>query len=106
MVDLDGKMSYSKTVAINVKLTHSFSAGYAKLFSETRKLNFSVNSDHAQHVRAAITDVTGRVYFTESLQLQPGLNSFNKTVPGFTKGIYYLKFSTDEELITKTLLSE
>lgn len=106
MVDLDGKMSYSKTVAINVKLTHSFSAGYAKLFSETRKLNFSVNSDHAQHVRAAITDVMGRVYFTESLQLQPGLNSFNKTVPGFTKGIYYLKFSTDEELITKTLLSE
>ncbi len=106
MVDLDGKMSYSKTVAVNVKVTHSFTTGYTKLSSETKKLNFSLNSDRAQNVRAAITDVTGRVYFTEALQVQPGSNSFTKTIPGFSKGIYYLKFSTDDELITKTLLAE
>ncbi|MEP6582960.1 MAG: hypothetical protein ABJA90_01785 [Ginsengibacter sp.] len=106
MVDLDGKMSYSKTVTVNVKTSHSFTTGYATLSSETRKLSFSLSSDHAQKVRTAITDVTGRVYFTESLQLQPGSNSFNKTIAGFTKGIYYLKVSTDEELITKPLLTE
>ena len=106
MVDLDGKMSYSKTVAVNVKVTHSFTTGYARLSSETKKINFTLNSDREQNVRAAITDVTGRIYFTESLQLQAGTNSFNKNIPAFSKGIYYLKFSTDEELITKTLLAE
>ncbi|MEO8569225.1 MAG: T9SS type A sorting domain-containing protein, partial [Ginsengibacter sp.] len=106
MVDLDGKMSYSKTVAVNVKVTHSFTTGYARLSSETKKINFTLNSDREQSVRAAITDVTGRIYFTESLQLQAGTNSFNKNIPAFSKGIYYLKFSTDEELITKTLLAE
>lgn len=106
MVDLDGKMSYSKTVSVNVKTSHSFTAGYVKLLSESKKLSFTLNSDRAQNVRAAITDVTGRVYFTESLQLQPGINSFNKSIPGFSKGIYYLKLSTYEELVTKTLLAD
>ncbi len=106
IVDLDGKMSYSKTVAVDIKITHSFTIGYAKLLSQSKKLSFSLNSDHVQNVRAAVTDISGRVFFTESLQLQPGSNSFNKTIPGFSKAIYYLKFSTAEELITKTLLPE
>ena len=106
MVDLDGNMSYSKTVAVNIKITHSIMAGYARLSTETRKLSFSLNSDRAQNVRAALTDVTGRIYFTESLQLQPGSNSFSETINRYSKGIYYLKFSTEEDLITKNLLAD
>ncbi|MEP7231311.1 MAG: hypothetical protein ABI691_13715 [Ginsengibacter sp.] len=106
MVDLDGKMSYSKTVSVSVKVAHSFTTDYVKLSSQTKKLSFSLNSERAQNVRAAVTDVMGRVYFTESLQLQAGPNSFDKTIPGLGKGIYYLKLSADDELITKPLLTE
>ena len=106
MVDLDGKMSYSKTVAVEVKSSHSFNPGYVNLSSTTKKLDFSLNSDRAQQVRVAITDAGGRVYFTESVQLEPGFNTFSKTIPGCTRGIYYLKFSTTDELTTRTLLSE
>ncbi len=105
VVDLDGKMSYSKTVTANVKIPHTLSIGYADLSSEIKKLNMSINSDHAQHVRAAITDVTGRIYFTTALELQAGSNSFNKSIQALGKGVYYLKISAEDELITKPLLA-
>ncbi len=106
MVDLDGKMNYSKIVSVNVKVVHSISVSYASLSHHNRNLNFSLSSDRAQNVRAAVLDESGRIYFTESLHLQPGVNTFSKTIPGFTKGIYLVKFSTDAELLTKKLFTE
>ncbi|MEO6637779.1 MAG: T9SS type A sorting domain-containing protein, partial [Ginsengibacter sp.] len=106
IVDLDGKMSYSKTVTVSVKVAHSLTISYASLSLDTKSLKLSLNSDHSQSVRAAITDASGRVFFNTSLALQAGTNSFTKNIPKFSKGIYFIKFSAGDDLITKSLLSE
>lgn len=106
IVDLDGKMNYSKTVTVSVKVAHSFNISYANLSLGSKNLKVSLNSDHAQSVRAAITDASGRVFFNTSLDLQAGNNSFTKNIPKFSKGVYFIKFSAGDDLITKSLLSE
>ncbi|MDQ6762504.1 MAG: T9SS type A sorting domain-containing protein, partial [Bacteroidota bacterium] len=106
IVDLDGKMNYSKTVTVSVKVAHSFTISYANLSLDSKNLKVSLNSDHAQSIRAAITDASGRVFFNTSLQLQAGVNSIAKNIPKLSKGIYFIKFSAGDELITKSLLSE
>ncbi len=106
IVDLDGKMNYSKIVTVAVKVAHSFTISYANLFLDSKCLKVSLNSDNAQNIRAAITDASGRVFFNTPLELQAGNNSFTKNIPKLSKGIYFIKFSAGDDLITKSLLSE
>lgn len=106
VVDLDGKMKYSKVISVEVKRASSFSIEKIGLSPQRNTLNIIVNSNKDQKMRATITDVSGRIYYTTSTQLLSGNTTISKNITGLSKGIYYLKLSTTEELITKPLFAD
>ena len=49
-------------------------------------------------------DNNGRNIFTEPVLLQNGINTINKKTPALSKGIYYIRLFTENEVLVKNIL--
>lgn len=105
-VDLDGTYSISNTVAVQIKYANTMSVNAMNLNKQTGNLTASIHAANEETASLTITDVSGRIYFNSPITLNPGSNYINKKISIPATGIYYLRISTENELITKPLFSE
>ncbi|MEP6583275.1 MAG: PKD domain-containing protein [Ginsengibacter sp.] len=68
-------------------------------------LTLKINSDQQQTMNLSVVDASGRTFLKTNVTLQKGFNSFEKYVPGITKGIYYIKLFTNKNFVVKPLLN-
>ena len=105
MVDIDGSIEYSKIVSVSVTNVVSFTLLNVVLSASNLNIKTTLNSNSQQVMHMIVADVSGRIIFTNEVQLQKGFNAIDKKIPAINTGIYYTKLFTDDLIITKTLLS-
>ncbi len=104
MVDKDGTVTYSKTVTVTVKKGFSFAVENAFISSKSG-ISLTISSTQQQQINFTIVDITGRVILSAPVAAQKGLNRIDKNIRALNTGIYYVKVFTNEEIITRPVLS-
>lgn len=104
MVDKDGSVAYSKTVTVIINKGISFSLDYATI-NKGAGISLSISSAQQQQINIAVVDVAGRVLLSTPVAVQKGMNRIDKNLTALNTGVYYLKVFTNEEIITKPVLS-
>ena len=105
MIDKDGSFEYSKIISLNVKITSAFSLLNTELSRNNTNLKIALNSNFNQTLNIILVGVSGRIIFTQSLNLNKGFNNINSKISAINKGIYYLRLQTKTQSMTKPLLS-
>ena len=106
MIDKDGSVSYSRTVAVTVKASATFMMNALALSLSNANLKFSVNSNKAQTLQLAMSDVSGRIILSTPLQVQRGANNIEKIAGVLSTGIYYVRLINNNEIITRPVMSQ
>lgn len=68
-------------------------------------LTIKLNSGKEQAMNLSVVDATGRTFLRTNVTLQKGYNTFNKFIPGITKGIYYIKLFTNNSFVVKPVMN-
>lgn len=105
-VDLDGTYNISKTIAVQIKFANTMSVNALTLNRRTGNLSINIQSSKEETAAVTIADVAGRIYYHAPIHVSSGSNYFSKKISIPATGIYYLRISTENELITKPLFSE
>jgi hypothetical protein len=105
MIDKDGTFSYSKIVSVEVKNTPSFTLFNVELSTSNSNLKINLTTNYQQKMQLVLADVTGRIIYTNQLQLQKGFNAIDKKIPAINTGVYYAKLFTEQLTVTKPVLS-
>ena len=105
MIDKDGTFSYSKTVSVEVKNVPSFTLFNMELSTGNSNLKINLTTNYQQKMQLVLVDVTGRIIYTNQLQLQKGFNAIDKKIPAINTGVYYAKLFTEQLTVTKPVLS-
>jgi hypothetical protein len=105
MIDIDGTIKYSKTVSVTVSDASSFKLINMALSATENNIKVSLNSNYRQSIQLVVADVSGRIIFTNEVQVQKGFNTIEKKIPAINTGVYYAKLFTNVQIITRTLLS-
>ena len=106
MVDLDGSSAYSKVVVADVKNVADMRIQTISLNRNNNRLQLNVNCPDNLKAQFVITDINGRTFYRQEKQLIQGINYISEKVFIPATGIYYLRISTENGLITKPLFSE
>jgi hypothetical protein len=104
MVDLDGKESYSRTVAITINCNEPFTI---KVYPNPVKEKLIVNiySPSAALLSIRLTDIAGKQLQVSNHTIVRGANQLNVNLsPGLSSGIYLLQVfnkNTNETTVIK-----
>ncbi len=91
-VDLDGKQTKKKVIAVRLKATNTFSIlTYPNPFSESLQLECLSNGSNPIELR--IYDCLGKVVFQESKVLNEGANHFQFPTSELASGTYFMELS-------------
>ena len=63
----------------------------------TTKFHIAITSDSPQQAQLIISDITGKIIYSEKRLLEHGENIIDTDVSHFTKGIYLLSLRTETE---------
>jgi hypothetical protein len=105
MIDKDGSFTYSKIISLTVKNVSPFTLNNLSLSAINSNIKIGINSNYQQVLQLVLVDVSGRVIYSNPLELQKGFNSIDKKIPALNTGVYYAKLITNDQIITKSLLS-
>ena len=104
-VDLNGKVNYSKIVSAANKIESSFALQNVMVSVNSKNIKVVINSKDAQLINMVVADVSGRILYSNPLQLQIGLNVIDKKIPSVINGVYFVKLFSTNEVISKSVLS-
>ncbi len=102
MVDQDGSKTYSRVVSVKVDADQTFDIAAVTLSGSVLQLNIS--STRAQTVTLTGVDAAGRVLVSTQLQLRPGVNTLQRPLRSVSNGIGYLRLSSGDQSILRTVL--
>lgn len=105
-VDLDGKYELSKTVSVQVKTERSMLIKSSVVNRASGQLKLDVQSGENTTASIFITDINGRIFYRSEKYLIEGNNFISDKITIPAKGVYYLRVSAGENLITRPLYSE
>ena len=106
MIDKDGTSKYSKTISVNANDIASFKLNQLMLSAVNNNLKVGIQSNYPQQMLVVLVDVSGRILYSNAIQLQKGFNVIDKKVSSLNAAVYYIKLFTHEQVITKSLLAE
>jgi len=66
------------------------------------KVNLVLTADNNTEVNISVYDITGKVVFDKAIQLN-GMQKLSYDFTGFTKGLYFVKYSNGNDVIVKKL---
>jgi hypothetical protein len=90
---------------LTVKNVSPFTLNNLSLSAINSNIKIGINSNYQQVLQLVLVDVSGRVLYANPLELQKGFNSIDKKIPALNTGVYYAKLITNDQIITKSLLS-
>jgi len=105
MIDKDGAFEYSKIISISSKSDHSITLAKLYLSSANNTINLNINSTKTQTANLSVFDISGRTFLNSAILLQKGNNTIHKSTLTLSKGIYYVKLFTTDEIIVKNTFS-
>ena len=105
MVDFDGSFKYSNIALVPVKNANTLNLISMSLSIANSSIKINMNSGSRLIMNVAIVDVSGRILFTQPVQLEKGFNAISKIIPTFNTGVYYVKLLTNNEAITNAVLA-
>jgi len=87
--DINGRISYSKTVSAQLQ-SESITV---KLMPNPVKhdLQLKIMSDKQQQVSAILTDVSGKILYSEKFYLLAGGNIFYRDMSSYSNGTYFIR---------------
>lgn len=106
MVDRDGRVEYSRTVVVAVQSTHSININQATVSVKNNLLTMNASSSKVQQAAVTVTDAGGRILLNSKLNLQKGSTSFQYNLSNLSRGVYFLKLVTAEEVVTRSMLTD
>ncbi|MEP7256701.1 MAG: endonuclease [Ferruginibacter sp.] len=100
MIDIDGKFSYSKTIAI--RINDNFSN--AQVYPNPTKGNLTIKLQHSlsENSKLIIADLSGRILLQQ--QVIGGQKNIDLDVSKFPAGRYFIKLSNSIELINQSFV--
>ncbi|MGF2412534.1 MAG: hypothetical protein ACQUYJ_09415 [Ferruginibacter sp.] len=101
MVDKDNSFERSNIVSIANKQAQGIIIVSAQLSAGKRQAAIKVTSTQSQKANLVIFDQTGRVFLSQAIFLQKGLNTIDKNTPEIARGVYYFKVFKAEEMLVK-----
>ncbi len=104
IIDKDNSMEYSNVISILGKKGQATSIVTAHLSAANNNLGLSVYATQNKKANLMLFDNNGRKIFTELILLQNGINIINKKTPALSKGIYYIRLFTEDEVLVKNVL--
>ena len=104
IVDKDNSMEYSNVISISGKKNHSTTIVTTYLSAAKNTLELNVYATQNKKANLMLFDNNGRNIFTEPVLLQNGINTINKKTPALSKGIYYIRLFTENEVLVKNIL--
>ena len=105
MVDKDNSKEYSNTVSVLNRAAQSLNIAAAQLSTGKNNMSLTVNSTQNQKANVMVFDQNGRMMLNEATILQKGANIINKNISSISRGIYYVKLSTADEMAVKNILA-
>ena len=105
MVDKDNSKEYSNTVSVLNRAAQSLNIAAAQLSTGKNNMSLTVNSTQNQKANVMVFDQNGRMMLNEATILQKGGNIINKNISSISRGIYYVKLSTADEMAVKNILA-
>ncbi|MCJ8291786.1 MAG: T9SS type A sorting domain-containing protein [Crocinitomicaceae bacterium] len=94
--DYNGDYSYSDVVAFKIENRNTASV-YPNPFGSL--FHVKLNIDQTQISFLSLTDVSGREYYRNNIQLVKGMNEIEILTPDLDKGVYHLRIQLDKESI-------
>ncbi len=89
--DLNGKITYSKIVAINGGQAEEIVLLYPNPASD--EIQLKINSKNATNAKLEILSTTGKIVFNQKVNLNTGLNTIKNNISDFAPGIYIMKIA-------------
>ena len=105
MVNQNGSTDYSKIVSAANKIESSFTLQSTIISINNKNIKLEINCKIAQVINVAVADVSGRIIYTNPIQLQSGINVIDKKISSINTGIYFIKLFSNKEAISKSVLS-
>ncbi len=105
MIDKNGMFTYSKTISVLVNNAPSFTLNTISISLVNTNIKMVINSNYNLIMNIIIGDISGRIIFTNSIQLQKGYNVIEKKIHSLNTGMYYAKLFSRNQIVTKALLS-
>jgi hypothetical protein len=93
MVDLDGKFTYSKAIAVTTTSTSLPLVIYSNPFSD--QIRLKINLSRPQNLTMTVSDMQGKTYITQYYPAQSGDNLVNLVPPVTSSGMYILRIQGD-----------
>ena len=100
MIDIDGKFSYSKTIA--VRLNNNFSNALVYPNPTARSLSIKLYDALESNSILQVTDITGRIVKFQSIS--SGLLSIDLDVNALPQGRYFIKIYNSTQLINQSFV--
>lgn len=94
IIDRDGKFSYSRVIALTAD--HSSDLFYTYPNPVKDELNVIIPKDYRKNVVIEIADESGKVVYNRILNNIQGGGNYRINVSSFAKGVYFIKFRSDE----------
>ncbi|MFC4263410.1 T9SS type A sorting domain-containing protein [Ferruginibacter yonginensis] len=103
-IDFDGKFSYSNIATISNKKGVSIIVdNFVNPIND--KLNFNLTVKNAGMLTMQLTDVNGKIVYTNYQKVTAGTSSISIPVnAALSKGVYFLRITTETESIVKKLV--
>ena len=106
LVDKDATFEYSKIVTVTNKKDNSVGINYFDISTGNNTASVIINSTKNQSADISIIDISGRIILKSGIQLQKGNTAITKNIPAvMTRGIYYVRLFTSDEVVVRNTLS-
>lgn len=102
-VDLDGSISYSSVVAVNVRATSPLRV-YPNPLPKERRLRVEVEVAEPGQGYLRVYDRRGKLVSTWSSYYQGGTHQRSLSLKGLAAGIYYLEWETEHQRHVKKVV--
>ncbi len=100
-VDIDGKYSYSNIVLL--KLRNKGKLDIVNTYFNSGTLNIKFNNEAQEKATISITDLTGKIILTNTVQTQIGVNNFAYDMGRFGAGVYLVTINNNTEKVSKMI---
>lgn len=90
------------------RLADEGSLTYLQLFPNpvSDNLNVRFSASNSEHIRISVTDISGRIVFTEERTVNEGPNALNLNLSGLSSGAYLLSLQSSEGTLKSRLIIE
>lgn len=100
-VDIDGKFSYSNIVLL--KLRNKGKLDIVNTYFNSGSLYVKFNIESQEKTTISITDLTGKIIITNTIQTQIGVNNFVYDMGRFGSGMYLVTINNSSDKITRMI---